>query len=397
MEKLHSSLSHFEFSFILADRDGEIEWVNKGFEQIHECSYEKFRAKNVNNIFALYSSEEFKLEFNKCIINQEPCTLVANINTANFTVKKISLFLVPWFNKIGFYNHIALIETDIPFYGLKEDELLMRLKQMEVIYGDLEKVNTLLEKQKEEINKQKQTIELEQQKSEKLLLNILPFEVAKQLKSKGKAGTRQYKLVSVAFADFKGFSRLSKNLEPRKLVSILDSYFARFDEIIESHYLEKIKTIGDAYMFAGGLPLSNKSNPVDSVLAGLEIQQYMNALNDNRVVNNEDVCELRIGIHTGPVIAGVVGRKRLAYDIWGDTVNIASRMEQSGHVGMVNISGITYEYIKDFFDCDYRGRIEIKNLEKTDMYFVNRIKPEYSADKFGFIPNDKMTGILNKL
>jgi len=397
MEKLHSSLGHFEFSFILADRDGEIKWVHNGFEQIHECSYEKFRAKNVNSIFALYSSEEFKSEFNKCIINQEPCTLVATIKTANYTVKKISLFLVPWFNKSGFSDHLALIETDIPFYGFKEEELLLRLKQMEVIYGDLEKVNTLLEKQKEEINKQKQTIELEQQKSEKLLLNILPFEVAKQLKSKGKAGTRQYKLVSVAFADFKGFSRLSKNLEPRKLVSILDSYFARFDEIIESHYLEKIKTIGDAYMFAGGLPLSNKSNPVDAVLAGLEIQQYMNALNDNRVVNHEDVWELRIGIHTGPVIAGVVGRKRLAYDIWGDTVNIASRMEQSGHVGMVNISGISYEYIKDFFDCDYRGRIEIKNLEKTDMYFVNRIKPEYSADKYGFIPNDKMTGILNRL
>jgi class 3 adenylate cyclase len=201
----------------------------------------------------------------------------------------------------------------------------------------------------------------------------------------------------VLFADFKGFSRISKTLDPKDLVNILDSYFATFDEITGKHYIEKIKTIGDAYMCAGGLPLSNKSNPIDSVLAGLEIQSFLNELNDTKVLNNLQVWELRIGIRTGPVVAGVVGKKRFAYDIWGDTVNVASRMEQSGHVGMVNISGITYDYIKDFFDCNYRGKIETKNLGKIDMYFVNRIKPEYSLDKFGILPNDLMINLVNKL
>jgi class 3 adenylate cyclase len=143
--------------------------------------------------------------------------------------------------------------------------------------------------------------------------------------------------------------------------------------------------------------LSNKSNPIDALLAGLEIQQYMNSLNDSKVLNNLSVWELRLGINTGPVVAGVVGRKRVAYDIWGDTVNIASRMEQSGYVGMVNISGATYEYIKDFFDCNYRGKVEAKNLGKVDMYFVDRIKPAYSADKLGIVPNEEFINQINKL
>jgi class 3 adenylate cyclase len=150
-------------------------------------------------------------------------------------------------------------------------------------------------------------------------------------------------------------------------------------------------------MCVGGLPLRNNSNPFNAVMAGLEIQYYMNQLNDNKVIQNLAVWELRLGIHTGPVVAGVVGRSKFAYDIWGDTVNVASRMEQTGHTGMVNISGTTYEFIKDYFDCDYRGKIEAKNIGKIDMYFVNRIKAAYSKDELGIFPNEDFINHINRL
>jgi len=229
-----------------------------------------------------------------------------------------------------------------------------------------------------------------------LLLNILPFEVARQLKVKGKAGTRYYRHVTVVFTDFKDFSKNTKELEPKDLVAILDEYFAKFDEITGKHYLEKIKTIGDAYMCAGGLPLRNKSNPVDAVLAGLEIMDYMGRLK-NSGKNGIPCWDLRIGIHTGPVVAGVVGRKKFAYDIWSETVNAAARIEGLGEINRVNISETTYEYVQDYFDCTHRGKIEAKNVGEINMYYVDRIKREYSADEKGILPNEEFIRLVNKL
>jgi len=247
------------------------------------------------------------------------------------------------------------------------------------------------------INMRTEELIKEKEKSESLLANLLPKTTADEIMLKGKASKMKYNFVTVLFSDIQGFTRIAEEMNPEVLIDELDRFFFHFDSVVEQYNIEKIKTIGDAYMCAGGLPLSNKSNPVDTVLAGLEIQNYMNTLNDTKVLNHLPVWELRLGIHTGPVVAGVVGRKRFAYDIWGDTVNVASRMEQSGHVGMVNISGGTYEYIKDFFDCDNRGKIETKNMGKIDMYFVNRIKPEYSTDNLGILPNELMINKVNKL
>ena len=395
--KYISSSVQAPFSFILLKPTGEIEWVNDGFEKIHGRKLSEHLESHGNTIFSLDPSSDLGNLFNKCLRERKPADSIIKMKSKKGDSHWLQIYITPHLNIEGKIEDLIAISIDITVFKNKEEELHAQNNKIKEIARELEKTNVLLEDQKQEINVQKQTIEQEQEKSEKLLLNILPFEVARQLKSKGRAGTRSYKQVSVLFADFKGFSRISKTLDPKDLVSILDSYFAMFDEITGRHYIEKIKTIGDAYMCAGGLPLSNKSNPIDTVLAGLEIQNYLNGLNDTKVLNNLQVWELRLGIHTGPVVAGVVGKKRFAYDIWGDTVNIASRMEQSGHVGMVNISGITYDYIKDFFDCDYRGKIETKNMGKIDMYFVNRIKTEYSQDRLGIMPNDIMMNLVNKL
>jgi PAS domain S-box-containing protein len=397
LERFLSGSIQAPFSYIIIRPSGEMAWVNDGFERIHGFKLSEYLESHGNTIFSLDPSSEMANLFNKCLKERKPVDNILKFKSRKGVFHWLQVFISPQLGHNGRIEELIVIEIDITTFKNKEEQLHAQNDKIKEILKELEKTNVLLEEQKREINEQKQTIELEQEKSEKLLLNILPFEVAKQLKSKGRAGTRSYKLVSVLFADFKGFSRISKTLDPKDLVNILDSYFATFDEITGRHYIEKIKTIGDAYMCAGGLPLSNKSNPIDAVLAGLEIQNYLNTLNDTKVLNNLQVWELRIGIHTGPVVAGVVGKKRWAYDIWGDTVNIASRMEQSGHVGMVNISGITHDYIKNFFDCDYRGKIETKNLGKIDMYFVNRIKPEFSQDKLGILPNEVMLNLVNKL
>ncbi len=238
------------------------------------------------------------------------------------------------------------------------------------------------------------TVELqkEKEKSEKLLMNVLPRVTAEELKSTGKATTRKYKTVTVLFSDIQGFTRIAEKMSPDKLVDELDSFFFHFDSVVEKYNVEKIKTIGDAYMCAGGLPNANSTNPVEVVLAALEIQQYMKTLQ----LKGNKVWDIRIGIHTGSVIAGVVGRKKLSYDIWGDTVNTASRMESSGESGKVNISGATYNLVKDYFICEYRGRMPVKYKGEIDMYFVRGIRPELSVNLKG-IPNKRFNSQLQYL
>ncbi len=206
-----------------------------------------------------------------------------------------------------------------------------------------------------------------------LLLNILPSEVAEELKAKGRADAKQFDEVTVMFTDFKDFTQISEKLSPLELVAEIHTCFEAFDNIIGKHNIEKIKTIGDSYMCAGGLPLANKTNATDVVYAAIEIQQFIKEHYEQRKNNDKEAFEIRIGIHTGAVVAGIVGVKKFAYDIWGDTVNIASRMESSGEAGKVNISGNTYELVKDKFTCTHRGKIEAKHKGEIDMYFVESI------------------------
>jgi adenylate cyclase len=219
--------------------------------------------------------------------------------------------------------------------------------------------------------RQRNRISREKHRSEELLLNILPHETAEELKEKGSANARQFDEVTVMFTDFKNFTQASEKLSAVELVNEIHHCYSAFDKIISKYNLEKIKTIGDSYMCAGGLPVPNITHAEDMAHAALEIRGFMKA---EKLLHDEagkPFFEIRIGLHTGPVVAGIVGIKKFAYDIWGDTVNLASRMESSGESGKVNISASTYELVKNKFKCEHRGKISAKNKGEIDMYFIN--------------------------
>ncbi len=213
-------------------------------------------------------------------------------------------------------------------------------------------------------------IEQERQRADTLLRNILPQETADELKRNNTVKPVRYESVTVLFSDFKGFTSIAERISPEELVAELDTFFRLFDSIMEKYGLEKIKTIGDAYMCAGGLPTPNQTHPLDTVRAAVEMQRSLHDLMVQKKVEGKPVFEMRIGIHTGPVVAGVVGSHKFAYDIWGDTVNTAARMEQGGEPGRINISETTYELVKHEFHCTYRGRLTAKNKGEIAMYFV---------------------------
>ncbi|MBK9503228.1 MAG: adenylate/guanylate cyclase domain-containing protein [Leptospiraceae bacterium] len=216
-------------------------------------------------------------------------------------------------------------------------------------------------------------LDLERKKSDKLLLSILPEKIAIELKRNDIVVPVKYETVSVLFTDMAGFTKIAEKMNPEELVSELDHIFSVFDSIVKKHNVEKIKTIGDAYMAAGGIPVANKTNAVDTVLCALKFKEYMQFLRAKKELEGKPFFELRIGIHTGSVVAGVIGHEKIAYDIWGDTVNTASRMESSGIVGEINISSSTYELVKDLFLCEYRGKVSAKNKGEIDMYLIKGV------------------------
>ncbi|HRG33351.1 MAG TPA: adenylate/guanylate cyclase domain-containing protein [Saprospiraceae bacterium] len=225
-------------------------------------------------------------------------------------------------------------------------------------------------RQRNKTKKEKQRAEEEKKRSEDLLLNILPSEVAVEIKTSGTAKAKAFTMVTVMFTDFKDFTKVSEKISAELLVDEIHACFSAFDTILSKYNIEKIKTIGDAYLCASGLPVSNYTHALDMLNAAFEIRNYMLQRKKEKEAKGEISFELRIGIHTGPVVAGVVGVKKYAYDIWGDTVNIAARMEQSSEVGKINISGSTYELVKDKFKCEHRGKIQAKNKGEINMYFV---------------------------
>jgi class 3 adenylate cyclase len=238
--------------------------------------------------------------------------------------------------------------------------------------------NRLVARQRDDLDEEVKVrtgqLTAEKERSDKLLLNILPAEVADELKASGEAEAKLINEVTVLFTDFKGFTAMSEQLSPQELVRDIHECFSAFDRIMEKHGIEKIKTIGDSYMAAGGLPTPNSTHAMDVVKAALEILEFIEKGKKHRQDQVLPYFEIRIGIHTGPVVAGIVGVKKFAYDIWGDTVNTASRMESSGEVGQVNISETTFALVKDGPGLTFtaRGKVQAKGKGEMEMYFVQR-------------------------
>ncbi|MDF3822065.1 adenylate/guanylate cyclase domain-containing protein [Leptospira sp. 96542] len=243
----------------------------------------------------------------------------------------------------------------------------------------------------------KRLVAEERLKSEKLLLNILPVTVVEELKLKGVSPPVHIDSATVLFTDFEGFTKIAETMPPNQLVKELDYCFSYFDSLIERHKLEKLKTIGDSYMCVGGIPTENQTHAIDCVLTALEIQTFMNRLKLEKQNKNLPYWQLRIGIHSGPLVAGVIGEKKFAYDVWGDTVNTASRCESSGIAGQINISLETKNLVDDFFKCKSRGKVPAKHKGDIDMYIVEGIRPELSEGGQGFTPNERFYELYNRL
>ena len=234
-------------------------------------------------------------------------------------------------------------------------------------------------------------------RSDDLLKNILPGPIAAELKANGQVAPVQVDDASVMFADIEGFTRIAELLAPRELMAELDRCFSHFDAIMRQRRLEKIKTIGDCYMCAGGVLERNNTHPADAVLCAVRIQEFMRKYKKSRQRRGLPCWELRIGIHSGPLVAGVIGLHRLNFDIWGDTVNVASRIQDSCEPGRVNISPAVEERVRDLFVTEYRGKFSVKNKGEMDMYHVTGIRPEFSLQGNGRVPNRRFLDAVRTL
>lgn len=245
-----------------------------------------------------------------------------------------------------------------------------------------------------EVQRSQQALAAEKQRSDSLLLNILPLKIAAELTEKGSVEPRHHPSATILFTDFVDFTKSAVELSPRELIDDLDMYFSEFDSIVARHGLEKLKTIGDSYMCAGGLMQGRKDHAVRCCLAALDIRRFVVSSNHRWAAIGQRPWHLRIGLHTGSVMSGVVGRKKFTYDVWGDAVNIAARMESTDEADQVNISEGTYQHVKSYFDCTPRGALEVKNKGKMTMYFLERLKPEYAADAAGVEANEHLRKTL---
>ena len=309
---------------------------------------------------------------NKALEYHELLTVIEDSLNAEGTSKKL---LEMEFQKQITVDSLAQVEKDRLVQKANDDEVRKKNKTINIAIGGVLIFMILAGgffSRWRYIKKSRDIISKEKDRSENLLLNILPPEIAEELKTKGRSDARDFDKVSILFTDFKSFTEASAKLSAQDLVSEINACFEVFDGIMDKYGIEKIKTIGDAYMAAGGLPVPSDGSTKNTVLAALDMQTFISRRKVEMETLGKHSFEMRAGIHTGPVVAGIVGVKKFQYDIWGDTVNTASRMESNGQIGKVNISKHTYELIKDDpqFIFESRGKIKAKGKGEIEMYFV---------------------------
>ena len=275
-----------------------------------------------------------------------------------------------------------------------EIKVTERTREIREQNKQIEEQSRLIEQEKDKVVQQQKLLQIEKDNAERWLSNALPEEVVRELKVNGKVEVNAFKVVSVMFTDVVGFTKISQKIQPGRLVRRLDVLFRKFDEIIQNNDLEKIKTIGDAYMCAGGIPIENSTNPMNACIAAIQIQDYMSKLKFDAIANHKDYWEIRLGINTGPVTAGIIGDLKMAYDVWGSTVNEAQQMEKLGKPGEVTITGNTFNFIEPYFECEFLGKVTTKGNVDVDMYKVKQIKAELSRNGKGIVPNKKFGEIV---
>jgi adenylate cyclase len=261
------------------------------------------------------------------------------------------------------------------------DELIKRIAKLARQTQDLEENIKKLEKQNDKLTKENEKLKVI---NEKVSAEGLKETAGDDRKEK----SLKFNMATVLYADIHGFSKLVEGMDSSAVMDELDEILYEFDSIVTRYKIEKIKTIGDTYMCAGGIPYKNITNPIDVVMAAMEMRNFLEKYEISKRGEENRIWDLKIGIHTGPVTASITGKKKISYDIKGDTVNIASRVEAVSENGMILISVMTYELVKEFFDCEYFGKLPVKYKGDLQMYRVKGLKPEFSVDSPGVIPNE---------
>jgi adenylate cyclase len=297
---------------------------------------------------------------------------------------------VPLITRDGYaLGTLCVIDFEPRELTFEQREALRRLSRQTMVHLELRRQLLVRNEMLRELERARDRAVAEKAESEQLLLNILPPTIAAELKTNGRVQPRFFDAATVILIDFTGFTRLVETMEPASVIDQLDQHFTRFDDIMANHRLEKLKTIGDAYLAVGSVPEPNRSHAMDASLAALQVLDHLARLNRQREKLRLPAWQVRIGINTGPVIAGVVGKHKFTYDIWGNTVNIAQRVEAAGVPGRISIAESTWQHIKTRFETDARGAVEVKHQGLVNMYYLNRIRPEFASDSAGIMPNDR--------